>query len=137
MDLGTIKRKLDAEEGYRNLTSFAADVRLVFDNAVKYNGPVRARGNFHHVSFSVVALHGSAPLWIDLMHHAFHACIGWHSYICFGWPYNVGSEGARTLFLRDYRSVPPGISKFHGKMWFSTFKSSKLVNAMLHQQHVP
>lgn len=43
MDLGTIKRKLDAEEGYRNLMDFAADVRLVFDNAVKYNGPVRAR----------------------------------------------------------------------------------------------
>ncbi len=42
MDLGTIKRKLDAEDGYRNLTDFAADVRLVFDNAVLYNGPVRA-----------------------------------------------------------------------------------------------
>lgn len=42
MDLGTIARKLAKEGsgGYTDHKEFAADVQLVFDNAMKYNGPV-------------------------------------------------------------------------------------------------
>ena len=37
MDLGNVKKKLD-NDNYRNVDEFADDVRLVFDNAVQYNG---------------------------------------------------------------------------------------------------
>lgn len=42
MDLGTVARKLAKEGagGYLEHEEFAADVQLVFDNAMKYNGPV-------------------------------------------------------------------------------------------------
>lgn len=45
MDLGTIARKLAKEGsgGYVEHEEFAADVQLVFDNAMKYNGPVSRR----------------------------------------------------------------------------------------------
>ncbi|CAM9524872.1 unnamed protein product, partial [Hapterophycus canaliculatus] len=41
MDLGTVARKLAKEGagGYLEHEEFAADVQLVFDNAMKYNGP--------------------------------------------------------------------------------------------------
>lgn len=44
MDLGTIARKLAKEGsgGYLDHRDFAADVQLVFDNAMKYNGQVTA-----------------------------------------------------------------------------------------------
>lgn len=38
MDLGTIKKKVD-NANYRDLPEFVEDVRLVFDNAILYNGP--------------------------------------------------------------------------------------------------
>ncbi|XP_029988102.1 bromodomain testis-specific protein isoform X6 [Sphaeramia orbicularis] len=38
MDLGTIKKKMDARE-YANAKEFAADVRLMFSNCYKYNPP--------------------------------------------------------------------------------------------------
>lgn len=42
MDLGTIAKKLakDGSGGYTDHNEFAADVQLVFDNAMKYNGSV-------------------------------------------------------------------------------------------------
>lgn len=42
MDLGTVARKLAKEGagGYLEHEEFAADVQLVFDNAMKYNGAV-------------------------------------------------------------------------------------------------
>lgn len=42
MDLGTIAKRLAKEGsgGYTDHKEFAADVQLVFDNAMKYNGPV-------------------------------------------------------------------------------------------------
>lgn len=45
MDLGTINRKLAKEGsgGYLEHEEFAADVQLVFDNAMTYNGPVSGR----------------------------------------------------------------------------------------------
>ncbi|CAN0111829.1 unnamed protein product, partial [Ectocarpus fasciculatus] len=41
MDLGTVARKLAKEGagGYQEHEEFSADVQLVFDNAMKYNGP--------------------------------------------------------------------------------------------------
>ncbi|CAM8903332.1 unnamed protein product [Rhodiola kirilowii] len=44
MDLGTIKSKLEKNK-YTEVDEFAADVRLTFSNAMKYNPP----GNFVHV----------------------------------------------------------------------------------------
>lgn len=38
MDLGTVKQKLDSRQ-YRKPDDFAADVRLIFTNCYKYNGP--------------------------------------------------------------------------------------------------
>lgn len=38
MDLGTVKKKMDARE-YRNSTEFAADMRMIFTNCYKYNPP--------------------------------------------------------------------------------------------------
>nr|CAB3489301.1 unnamed protein product [Digitaria exilis] len=43
MDLGTVKKKLTSKQ-YRSTTEFAADVRLTFSNAMKYNPP----GNHVH-----------------------------------------------------------------------------------------
>ncbi|KAB2010496.1 hypothetical protein ES319_D10G242200v1 [Gossypium barbadense] len=39
MDLGTIKNQMEAKDGngYKNVRAICADVRLVFDNAMKYN----------------------------------------------------------------------------------------------------
>lgn len=37
MDLGTVKKKLD-NSVYRDVDEFIGDVRLVFDNAMLYNG---------------------------------------------------------------------------------------------------
>ena len=37
MDLGTVKRKLE-NSNYRDVSEFTEDVRLVFDNAILYNG---------------------------------------------------------------------------------------------------
>jgi len=37
MDLGTVKKKLD-NSVYREVDEFIGDVRLVFDNAMLYNG---------------------------------------------------------------------------------------------------
>lgn len=44
MDLGTINKRLErgGSGGYINHIDFSNDVQLVFDNAMKYNGPVRA-----------------------------------------------------------------------------------------------
>ncbi|KAJ3692555.1 hypothetical protein LUZ60_011650 [Juncus effusus] len=36
MDLGTIQKRMEAQE-YKNVSDICADVRLVFDNAMKYN----------------------------------------------------------------------------------------------------
>ena len=40
MDFGTIKRKMNAKDGsgYKNVREIYSDVRLVFENAMKYNG---------------------------------------------------------------------------------------------------
>ena len=37
MDLGTVKRKLN-HNVYNNIQEFIYDIKLVFDNCVKYNG---------------------------------------------------------------------------------------------------
>lgn len=44
MDLGTINKRLErgGSGGYMNHIDFSNDVQLVFDNAMKYNGVVRA-----------------------------------------------------------------------------------------------
>lgn len=41
MDLGTIKNRMEAKDGtgYKNVREMDADVRLVFENAMKYNEP--------------------------------------------------------------------------------------------------
>lgn len=53
MDLGTITRKLAKEGsgGYLDHEEFAADVQLVFDNAMTYNGPVRVTWRSCDVAF--------------------------------------------------------------------------------------
>lgn len=54
MDLGTINRKLAKEGsgGYLEHEEFAADVQLVFDNAMTYNGPVSGRTMRRYLFFS-------------------------------------------------------------------------------------
>ncbi|KAJ1494711.1 Bromodomain-containing protein, partial [Baffinella frigidus] len=37
MDLGTVKKVLNARKSYANPELFARDVRLTFNNAIKYN----------------------------------------------------------------------------------------------------
>lgn len=49
MDLGTVKEKLRTNS-YGNILEFAADVRLTFQNAIRYNPPV------HHVHISAKVL---------------------------------------------------------------------------------
>ena len=45
MDLGTVKRKLEAKPcTYLDVYEWASDVRLVFANAVEYNGPMHEVG---------------------------------------------------------------------------------------------
>lgn len=50
MDLGTVKRNLE-QKVYRTFEQFAADVNLVWSNAMKYN-PVRGRGGSAMTSWS-------------------------------------------------------------------------------------
>ncbi len=39
MDLGSVTKRLTAA-GYRDTAEFADDVKLTFDNAILYNGPI-------------------------------------------------------------------------------------------------
>lgn len=39
MDLGTVKKQLESAKHYFEIERFAADVKLTFDNALKYNPP--------------------------------------------------------------------------------------------------
>lgn len=43
MDLGTVKKKMD-NSVYRDVEEFIGDARLVFDNAILYNGRMQTRG---------------------------------------------------------------------------------------------
>lgn len=43
MDLSTVQRQLKAD-GYKTVEAFAADVKLTFDNSIKYNGPASPFG---------------------------------------------------------------------------------------------
>lgn len=62
MDLGTIARKLAKEGagGYLEHEEFAADVQLVFDNAMRYNGPVCVLSShlFRTPLFDLICLFG-------------------------------------------------------------------------------
>ena len=66
MDLGTVKRNLAAGRYYPSHEAFAADVRLTFNNAARYNPPDH---HVHRYAGSLLAtfegLYGEAVSWFD------------------------------------------------------------------------
>ncbi|XP_039853199.1 transcription factor GTE2-like [Panicum virgatum] len=66
MDLGTVKRNLAAGRYYPSHEAFAADVRLTFNNAARYNPPDH---HVHRYAGSLLAtfegLYGEAVAWFE------------------------------------------------------------------------